>query len=316
MPSPRNPRLRCFDTIAVVLVVLGCSPSTDTPEDAGDAGDDQDVADATTAIDAEAGTVTWTCPQGVSGAKMVLIPWPDGSAYCIDEREAVYAEYRQFLDAKGEDFSGQPPECAWNDSFVPGWDDPAHGIPQCSVWLIDTEPDRAANCMDFCDAWAYCAWAGKRLCGVRGADPGKVTMVGATEIEQAAPNLDSEWFNVCTQGGASKYPYADAYEPGRCIDQAKIDAEGEDSALAVRDAVGNTCHGTNSPHDAVYNMSGSVQQWLNICYTGGCVSQGGRWHKETLSCEQNFGIASIRDANVVQGVRCCADAVPGSDSNP
>jgi aminoglycoside phosphotransferase (APT) family kinase protein len=23
---------------------------------------------------------------------MVLIPWPDGSAYCIDEREAVYAE--------------------------------------------------------------------------------------------------------------------------------------------------------------------------------------------------------------------------------
>jgi formylglycine-generating enzyme required for sulfatase activity len=247
---------------------------------------------------------------------MVLIPWPDGSAYCIDEREAVYAEYKQFLDAKGDDFSGQPPECAWNDSFVPGWEDAAHEIPQCSVWLIDTEPDRAANCMDFCDAWAYCAWTGKRLCGVRGADPGKVTMVGVTEIEQAAPTLNSEWFNVCTQGGATKYPYADAYEPGRCIDQAKIDTEGEDSALAVRDAVDSRCHGTNPPYDAIYNMSGSVQQWLNICYTGGCVSQGGRWHKETLSCEQNFGIASIRDANVVKGVRCCTDAVPTTDSNP
>jgi formylglycine-generating enzyme required for sulfatase activity len=227
----------------------------------------------------------------------------------------VYAEYKQFLDAKGEDFSGQPPECAWNDSFVPGWDDPAHEIPQCGSWNIDTEPDRAANCMDFCDAWAYCAWAGKRLCGVRGAEPGKVTMVGATEIEQAVPTLTSEWFNVCTQGGATKYPYADAYEPGRCIDQAKIDTEGEDSALAVRDAVDSGCHGTNPPYDAIYNMSGSVQQWLNICYTGGCVSQGGRWYKEALPCDDNFGIASIRSVTVAYGVRCCADAVPMTDSN-
>lgn len=88
------------------------------------------------AHDSAALPTEWTCPQGVSGAKMVLIPWPDGSAYCIDEREAVYAEYKQFLDAKGDDFSGQPPECAWNDSFVPGWEDAAHEIPQCSVWLI------------------------------------------------------------------------------------------------------------------------------------------------------------------------------------
>jgi hypothetical protein len=257
----------------------------------------------------------WTCPQGVSGAKMVLIPWPDGSAYCIDEREAVYAEYKQFLDAKGEDFSGQPPECAWNESFVPGWDDAAHEIPQCSSWYIDTEPDRAANCMDFCDAWAYCAWAGKRLCGVRGADPGKLTLRSRDDAPNAAV-LNSEWFNVCSQGGATKYPYGDAYEPGTCIDQTKIDAEGEDSALAVRDAAANTCHGTNSPYDAVYNMSGSVQQWLNICFADGCVSHGGRWYKEALPCDDNYGVASIRSVTMVKGVRCCADAVPKTDSNP
>jgi formylglycine-generating enzyme required for sulfatase activity len=258
----------------------------------------------------------WTCPQGVSGAKMVLIPWPDGSAYCIDEREAVYAEYKQFLDAKGEDFSGQPPECAWNESFVPGWDDAAHEIPQCSSWYFDTEPDRAANCMDFCDAWAYCAWAGKRLCGVRGADPGALSLFADGQEGQIAPTLESEWFNVCSQGGTTKYPYGDAYERGRCIDQAKIDAEGEDSALAVADAVDSGCRGTNTPYDAVYNMSGSVEQWLNICYTGRCVLQGGRWHNEALSCEHNFGVASINSATMVKGVRCCADAFPKSDSNP
>ncbi|HOI38427.1 MAG TPA: hypothetical protein PLF11_13715 [Bacillota bacterium] len=39
-------------------------------------GEEDNGADATTEAEAEAGTVTWTCPQGVSGAKMVLIPWP------------------------------------------------------------------------------------------------------------------------------------------------------------------------------------------------------------------------------------------------
>ncbi|PKN39665.1 MAG: hypothetical protein CVU63_14830, partial [Deltaproteobacteria bacterium HGW-Deltaproteobacteria-20] len=96
----------------------------------------------------------------------------------------------------------------------------------------------------------------------------------------------------------------------------KIDVEGEDNALAVRGAASNTCHGTDAPYDGVYNMSGSVMQWLNLCRTGECVTQGGRWHMEALSCEHNFGIASIRSANVVQGVRCCADAVPMTDSNP
>jgi hypothetical protein len=134
-PRRRYPRLPCFT--AVVLAVLGCSPSHDTPQHAGDAGDEQDDANATTAIEAEAGTITWTCPQGVSGAKMVLLPRPDGSAYCIDEREAVYAEYKQFLVAKGEDFSGQPPECAWNESFVPGWDDPA--CARTVWWYLDRQ---------------------------------------------------------------------------------------------------------------------------------------------------------------------------------
>jgi len=300
-------------TATTTVGLAGCSRTDE--EVKPDPSVTPDASDPKT-HDSAALPTEWTCPQGVSGAKMVLIPWPDGSAYCIDEREAVYAEYKQFLEAKGDDFGGQPQECAWNNSFVPGWDDPAHEIPQCSSWYIDTEPDRAANCLDFCDAWAYCAWAGKRLCGVRGADAGKVTMVGASEIEEATPTLVSEWFNVCSQGGATTYPYGDAYEPGRCIDQTKIDTEGEDSALAVRGAFENACRGTNSPYDAVYNMSGSVQQWLNICYTGGCASQGGRWHKETLPCEHNFGIASINSISTVAGVRCCADAVPKSDSNP
>jgi hypothetical protein len=58
------------------LAVLACSPSEDIPQAVGDVGEEDNGADATTEAEAEAGTVTWTCPQGVSGAKMVLIPWP------------------------------------------------------------------------------------------------------------------------------------------------------------------------------------------------------------------------------------------------
>jgi hypothetical protein len=60
-------------------------------------------------------------------------------------------------------------------------------------------------------------------------------------------------------------------------------------------------------------MSGSVMQWLNICYPGKCVIQGGRWHMEALSCDSNYGLASINSISTVAGVRCCADAVPKTD---
>lgn len=287
----------------MLLALLCCSEKEEVkPDPAGAAG-------ATTLANDASTPKAWACPEGVAGAKLVLIPTPDGSAYCIDEREAVYAEYKQFLGAKGTDPSGQPPECSHNESFVPrlNEEEPPYEYADCAPeqWLIDTEPDRAVNCVDFCDAWAFCDWAGKRLCGLRGADPSKISKIDG-DLDLVARSTDSEWFLVCSQNDSTKYPYGDAYQPGVCIDQTKVQAEG-DQALTVRDTAGNECRGQSAPYSNVYNMSGSIRQWVNVC-AGGCFSMGGTAAGESVACDAS-NLGTSLSANFQIGIRCCADAV-------
>jgi formylglycine-generating enzyme required for sulfatase activity len=289
----------------VGLLLLSCSKTEDVkPDPAGAAGASILQSDPSPASQ-------WACPQGVAGAKQVLITTPDGAAYCIDEREAVYAEYKQFLEAKGNDLSGQPPECSHNESFVPRLDDEQQApyeFADCapSQWLIDTEPDRAVNCVDFCDAWAFCDWAGKRLCGIRGADSTKVSAIDG-ELSHVARSTESEWFFVCSQGGTSKYPHGDTYESGTCLDRAKLEMQG-DEALAVRDTSNNECRGQSPPFSDVFDMSGSVRQWVNVCKQG-CYSMGGTaLTGEAVACGHE-DLGSSLNANFQIGIRCCADAV-------
>ena len=261
----------------------------------------------------------WMCPQGTSGAKMVLIPVKAGTPYCIDEREATYGEYGKFVDAKGKDFSGQPPECAWNDDYGPvvDWEvQGAEDLPprKCGPSLAEAHPDRALKCVDFCDAWMFCAHNGKRLCGLRGAEAGKVNMVdrendglGDDPAARLGLSSESEWYNVCTQGGTTAFPYGSKYDPGRCVDAARIAAEG-DTARNVSDTAGNECRGTQAPYDRVYNMSGGHAEWLNICRGPACATDGGDWGNDSLSCSGSFGVDHMREFRI--GVRCCADAAP------
>ena len=260
----------------------------------------------------------WMCPPGTSGAKMVLIPVKSGKPYCIDERGATYGEYGKFVEAKGKDFDGQPPECAWNDDYGPvvEWEEPGIAdLPpsKCGPSLAEAHPDRVLQCIDFCDAWAFCASSGKRLCGLRGAEPGKVTKVdrdadgpGNDRLATFATSLESEWFNVCSQGGTTKLPYGNTYEPGRCVDETKMAAEG-DKALNVADTSNNACHGTMPPYDKVYDMGGSVAQWVNLCSGEICGSLGGHRGPDHRGCADGFGMAYMRE--FPGGVRCCADAV-------
>lgn len=251
------------------------------------------------------------CPSGTSGAQMVLIEDGDGSAYCVDERETSYGDYKEFLDAKAGDTSGQPDECKWNDSFVP----PLHANHmECGPadWQIDNLPDRPVECVDFCDAWAYCDWAGKRLCGIRGSDNNSVHNLGVTEFEQVGTSVQSEWFNACSQGGRTKYPYGDEYAAAICTDQAKVQSEGDD-ARNVTDLAGNTCHGTIPPFDAVYDLSASVMEWSNLCGEDGCAAHGGAFYygedrPERLACTRCSSTARS-ERTVGLGIRCCADAV-------
>ena len=255
---------------------------------------------------------------------MVLIPVPDGAPYCIDERLTAYGDYAEFLAAKGQDYSGQPPECESNKDYEPVmWvEETAFGDPTrtfCGPSMADANPDHAVRCIDFCDAFAYCSWAGKRLCGLRGSAGNEIFKFQATTIQESNDfffgrvlTVENESYNVCTQGGTTEYPYGDAERPGACLDDARVEAMGED-ANAVRDTAGNECRGSQPPFDQVYDTVGSLGYWLNICSPSGlhCFVHGGV-KRDDYQC-RCLTTRIAYDSGVFQaGVRCCADAVRSS----
>src|SRR5438445_3243368 len=96
------------------------------------------------------------CPAGKGGPAMV----PAGS-FCIDQTEVTNAQYQDFV-ATNPSHADQIPECAWNGSWVPF----------SGAWTYDNQtatfPVAGVN---WCQAYGFCAWAGKHLCGAPGGGP-------------------------------------------------------------------------------------------------------------------------------------------------
>src|SRR5262249_6416251 len=95
------------------------------------------------------------CNAGSCGAcpmDMVEVPHPAGT-FCIDATEVTNGAYKAFL-AASPDPSAQPAFCGWNTDYSPS-----------SFYGPDDHP---VVYVDWCDAYAYCEAAGKRLCGAIG----------------------------------------------------------------------------------------------------------------------------------------------------
>ncbi len=181
---------RCAIGVALPLLA-GCSESEIAPEPASGG-----TSGSTSAGGAggSGGAKALTCPAGTQGAKLIFVQTDTGAGYCIDQREVTRGEYKAFLDAKAGDVKGQPPGCAWNEGYapVPDPEDP-HGRYGCPTdsWALETYPDYPVVCVDICDAIAYCAWAGKRLCGVIGASATDLSQVA--DHKTVASGKASEW---------------------------------------------------------------------------------------------------------------------------
>ena len=102
---------------------------------------------------------TPTCEAGACIVRgPTLVPVANG-LFFIDATEVTVAQYAEFLTAKAGDVSGQPQDvCGWNSTYEPA--------------ALPDPPNFPASNIDWCDARAYCEWAGKHLCRrVGSADP-------------------------------------------------------------------------------------------------------------------------------------------------
>lgn len=252
-------------------------------EDGGEATDafsndagGRDAASPGAGADADADATTPACP-GDAGPAGVRV-----DDYCIDATEVTNADYAQFVQANVGP-GGQPAGCAWNVSYVPNeaWPPSANAM------------NRPVVSVDWCDAWAYCAWAGKRLCGAVGGGP-----IAAGALADSARD---QWYRACSGRGSSVRPYGDAYEADRC----NVAASGgtREVVMSRPGCVGGVA--------GLYDMLGNVNEWVDSCTGDGgaddsCyVRESFYASGEGVTCA-TVGTRARSSWHVGRGFRCCA----------
>ena len=242
------------------------------------------------------------CPAG-RGSPMLRVSSGAGVPFCIDAFEATQADYGNFR--AGFALSAQEPACSWNTTY-----DPEPGMPSL--------PGLPITDIDFCDAVAFCTWAGKHLCGRVSTDGGAAggfrTSSDDTLADEHDPSTD-QWFAACAGPSGLPYPYGASAEDGVC------NVAPDDGGASVIAAPGSfpACDSLVFG-GGLYDMSGNAEEWVDRCYTdadGGllnCIGRGGSFQQDasTSTCS----ILPLDDHPAPSseypylGVRCCADLPP------
>lgn len=282
-----------------------CGPDCDSGLDALESGTDAvaDSAIAPDAGDASPFDPVNGCPSG-RGSPMVRI-----GKYCIDVTETTVDQYYAFIDdtAAGGAVT-VPGGCGFKTSYEPSLDDAEDCLASTNDRANGSLP---VVCVDFCDAYAYCAWAGKRLCGVNG-EP------ALSQSDLSDPHV-SEWMNACTNGGASAYPYGNDFIEGAC-DTLQGDGGLPPDASRVDVGTFPQCVGAIGADDAgrrPFDMSGNVDEWTDYCEGDAGPADLCHWLGDSWSfAAGSVGQCAIQDWDVRTahfhdlGIRCCGTPAP------
>jgi formylglycine-generating enzyme required for sulfatase activity len=204
------------------------------------------------------------CPS--VGAAMTRVP----AGFCIDTTEVTRTAYADFL-ATVPSLAAQPPECAWSTTFVPE-----------VAWPVTTQTTSWPVAVNWCQATAYCAFAGKRLC------------------------TDAEWAGACSYGGTRAFPYGNTYVPQRC--------NGKDVDAGLQ-PVGSFPGCFSYP--GLLDLQGNVNEWTSTCMPEmvdagalvGCDIHGGSYSDDLSKgywlCGGSYFVSRSTTADYL-GFRCCA----------
>lgn len=225
------------------------------------------------------------CPLATRGPRLVWV-----NDVCMDETEVTNAQYAVYWANRTSD-EVRPNYCA---NIVPQQGNGQQGL-QCAS---QQGPLLPAACVTWCDAWAYCVWAGKRLCaGVGGHSVPFASREGQSD----------EWMRVCTAGGTQNFPTGSTWDAN-----AGCHTTDDKPTGPVPAAVG--CAGPGG----VKHLSGNVGEWLDICdetnptpATALCAVGGETWGYRAPNMAAGQCTAVDNDVrNQIfpdLGFRCCAN---------
>jgi formylglycine-generating enzyme len=211
-------------------------------------------------------------PGAIQSPAMVTL-----GSYQIDVTEVTRGQYDSWLATNP--VPNQPAECSWNTSLAP----------RCQA--ADKDPNRPVICVNWCDAYAFCAAVGKHLCGAIG---GGATLPGSLNT------LSDEWFNACTSGGVN------TYATGTSLSASGSGCVTTVNSLQEKPVGASACTSTVLGYTGIYDLSGNVQEWTNTCdpTTDSCVYRGGSYSSPTWTCATNAYAKRTAQYNSV-GFRCC-----------
>ena len=224
---------------------------------------------------------------------MVQAQSPDGTCFFIDSTEVTRKQYAAFLASNPEP-GKQPPVCSWNSDFATSACEQSAGDAGVPV---STDPSLPIVCVNFCDAQAFCVWAGKTLCH---GDFGGATQTNANV---------SQWYSACSNGGATIYPYGSEYDPTACNgdDHAMTGCAGGSCSLVPAGELKACSNHANGPVD----MSGNAQEIVDECEVQSgasdmCDVRGGAVNSPAEGLECGTVLEQRRDAtSAFTGFRCC-----------
>ena len=200
------------------------------------------------------------------------------TGFKIDSIEVTNGQYAAFLSANPS-VAAQPPACVWNTTFEPS-----------QAW--PGADDLPVTTVNWCDAYAYCHWARKHLCGAVGGGPGDFDGFAEADTDQ--------WHRACTGAGARTYPYGNTYESATC--------NGSDFGAGTKVPGGQaSCQGA---YPGLFDMSGNVWEWTDACDadTEGatCRIRGGSFANGAPALRCDTDSSAVRsETHPTVGLRCC-----------
>jgi formylglycine-generating enzyme required for sulfatase activity len=234
----------------------------------------------------------------------------DGTAplcFWIDQNEVTVENFNQWQSSVSSDaVAWDPTWCAWKRERSDPQSDPNDAC-RAQFPRFDVQPfapGKPMSCVDFCEAEAYCRWAGKHLCHA-----------GDIYGVQGPRGEPQESLLACSNSLATRYPWGDA-EDDRCntgqTEESCITTFGVCGALPVGAKRGCTTA------SGIADLLGNVAEWVfscNLILTDegraptGCQIRGGGYDSPLKDC--TWQVTMPNDTRLPSvGFRCCADLSP------
>lgn len=239
---------------------------------------------------------------------MSRVDIPNSECFWIDQEEVSVANYQRWQSAVAADaVSWDPTWCAWKrERSDPISDrDDACAKQILSFDLQPFAPNKPMRCVDFCEAEAFCRWAGKHLCHASDA-------FGV----QGPRDAVREWFLACSNTLTTAYPWGNERDDLRCNT-----GQTSENCITLRPTCGVLPSGEKSQctsSTGVVDLLGNVAEWVYSCNLitpeqanapSGCGVRGGGYDASLESCNDESTLQN--DSRLPSlGFRCCSDLSP------